>query len=75
MQGFARLCLFVERFRFDQLEQSYDASATDQNTVTISVVPKGATAVTVSDYGEQAPPEFVAVELALRDLIRTIDWE
>jgi len=73
---FARLCLFVDRFRFRDLDAYYDANWTDDNTITIRVTPTGATEpLEVSDYGEQAPPEFMALQMAIELLVRSIEWE
>lgn len=73
---FARLCLFVDRFHFRDLDPHYSADWTDDNTITIRVTPVGgAEPIVVRDYGEQAPPEFMALQMAIELLVRRIEWE
>ena len=76
IRQFARLCLFIDRFRFRDLEPEYSAPWTDDNTITIRVTPvDAAVPIVVSDYGEQAPPEFLMLQLAVEHLVRRIEWE
>lgn len=70
---YARLCQLFEHLDFEQLEPSYAAQWTDDQTVTLTVRRADAS-FTVSDYGQQGPPEFQALVLAVQAMTDEIEW-
>jgi hypothetical protein len=84
LRDYARICVFLERFAFDELAPRYDGITfadgtgvmwTDDNTITIRTVGSGGTEKRVADYGRVAPPEFQAVQLLIERTIEGIAWE
>lgn len=84
LRDYARICVFLERFAFDELAPDYagltfaDGTGvmwTDDNTVTIRALGRDGAEERVSDYGRVAPPEFEAVQLLIERTVERIAWE
>jgi hypothetical protein len=71
--AYARLCQLLDHLGFRDLRPSYAAPWTDDFTVVIEVDRLGER-YEVSDYGQQAPPDFMALRLAIDANVAEIDW-
>ena len=69
------LCLLVERLRFEQMQEGYSASWTDDETVVLTVDWRDGRTRTVRDYGRRGPPELWALQRVIDSLADEIDWQ
>lgn len=71
LYAYVLLCSLVERGGLLDMQDSYSASWTDDETITIEI--ESASGVkTISDYGRQAPPEFQAFRALFDEFIEEV---
>jgi hypothetical protein len=73
--AFGMLCFLVERLRFEELQDGYAASWTDDETVITTVEWRDGRAKAVRDYGRRGPPELWALHRVIDSLADEIDWQ
>jgi hypothetical protein len=71
--SYARLCQLLDHLNFRSLSQRYAANWTDDFTVVIRAEHRDG-AHQVSDYGQQAPPDFMALRFAIDATLAEVEW-
>ena len=74
---FARIAYLIERTDIPNLKREYAFPATDMDTVTIRIeyVSDAQEPLVFTDYGQVAPIELWALEVALDGLLHTTEWQ
>ncbi len=72
--AFARLSHAAERIEFSAMDSLYSIEVTDLPTVRVTITAADGGAKTVSDYGNQAPPEFLLFVQALDAIADGLEW-
>ena len=71
--GFGLLSSMAGRSGLLDLEDSYSASWTDDETITLTFEGEGFTK-SIADYGRQAPPEFQAFRALMEEVVEEHGW-
>lgn len=74
LRDYAQLCQLVDHLGFVDLEPAYRALWADDASATVLVNTEMGV-LEVLDYGNQGPPELVALQLSIDGLSRSIKWE
>lgn len=73
--SFAMLAFATERIHLDEMRASYSVDVTDMPTTTVTVTRSDGRAFSISDYGDQAPPELWLLTTAMDGLAERIAWK